>query len=69
MIIMGCMIVFSIPASWVFEKIGWYKTVSIAGIVLMVFTLLRGFIGGSPLPAPGAAREFDLRGIAFPPIA
>ena len=44
MIIMGCMIVFSIPASWVFEKIGWYKTVSIAGIVLMVFTLLRGFI-------------------------
>ena len=41
MIIMGCMIVFSIPASWVFEKIGWYKTVSIAGIVLMVFTLLR----------------------------
>ncbi len=51
MIIMGCMIVFSIPASWVFEKIGWYKTVSIAGIVLMVFTLLRGFIGGSSYTA------------------
>lgn len=45
------MIVFSIPASWVFEKIGWYKTVSIAGIVLMVFTLLRGFIGGSSYTA------------------
>ena len=51
MIIMGCMIVFSIPASWVFEKIGWYKTVSIAGIVLMVFPLLRGFIGGSSYTA------------------
>ena len=51
MIIMGCMITFSIPASWVFEKIGWYKTVSIAGIVLMVFTLLRGFIGGSSYTA------------------
>ena len=50
-IIMGCMIVFSIPASWVFKKIGWYKTVSIAGIVLMVFTLLRGFIGGSSYTA------------------
>ncbi len=51
MIIMGGMIVFSIPASWVFENIGWYKTVSIAGIVLMVFTLLRGFIGGSSYTA------------------
>ena len=47
MIIMVCMIVLSIPASWVFEKFGWYKTVSVAGIVLMIFTLLRGFIGGS----------------------
>lgn len=28
-----------------------YKTVSIAGIVLMVFTLLRGFIGGSSYTA------------------
>ena len=47
MIIMICMITLSVPASWVFEKIGWYKTVAIAGIVLMVFTLLRGFVGGS----------------------
>lgn len=34
-----------------FEKIGWYKTVSIAGIVLMGFTLLCGFIGGSSYTA------------------
>lgn len=47
MIIMICMITLSVPASWVFEKIGWYKTVAIAGIVLMVFTLLRGFVGGT----------------------
>ena len=45
MIIMVAMITLSIPASWVFEKFGWYKTVSVAGIVLMIFTLLRGFIG------------------------
>ena len=51
MIIMVCMIVLSIPASWVFEKFGWYKTVSVAGIVLMIFTLLRGFIGGSSYTA------------------
>ena len=51
MIIMVCMILFSVPASWVFKKIGWYKTVSIAGIVLMGFTLLRGFIGGSSYTA------------------
>ena len=51
MIIMVCMITLSIPASWVFEKIGWYKTVSIAGIVLMIFTLLRGFIGGTSYTA------------------
>ncbi len=51
MIIMICMITLSVPASWVFEKIGWYKTVSIAGIVLMIFTLLRGFIGGSSYTA------------------
>lgn len=51
MIIMVAMITLSIPASWVFEKIGWYKTVSIAGIVLMIFTLLRGFIGGTSYTA------------------
>ena len=51
MSIMVCMILFSVPASWVFEKIGWYKTVYFAGIVLMGFTLLRGFIGGSSYTA------------------
>ncbi len=39
------MITLSVPASWVFDKIGWYKTVSIAAIVVMAFTFLRGFIG------------------------
>lgn len=39
------MITLSVPASLVFDKLGWYKTVSIAAIVVMLFTLLRGFIG------------------------
>ena len=39
------MITLSVPASLVFAKIGWYKTVSIAAIVVMLFTLMRGFIG------------------------
>lgn len=39
------MITLSVPASAVFAKLGWYKTVSTAAIVVMLFTLLRGFVG------------------------
>lgn len=47
MIIMIVMITLSVPASALFNKIGWYKSVCFGGIALMCFTLLRGFIGGS----------------------
>lgn len=47
MIIMIGMITLSVPASALFDKIGWYKSVRLAGIVLIIFTLLRGFIGGT----------------------
>lgn len=46
-IIMLGMITLSIPASALFAKIGWYKSVAIAGVVLACFAFLRGFIGGT----------------------
>lgn len=45
MIIMVGMITLSVPASALFHKIGWCKSVAIAGIILAFFTCLRGFIG------------------------
>lgn len=39
------MIALSVPASFVFDKFGWHKTVSVAAIVVMIFTFIRGFIG------------------------
>ena len=51
MIIMAAMITLSIPASYVFDKIGWYKSVCIGGGLLMCFTVLRGFIGGNSFTA------------------
>lgn len=47
MIIMVGMIALSVPASALFHKIGWYKSVAIAGVILAFFTCLRGFIGNT----------------------
>lgn len=49
MIIMVGMITLSIPASALFHKLGWFKCVAIAGVVLAFFTCLRGFVGHSYL--------------------
>lgn len=49
MIIMVGMITLSVPASALFHKIGWYKSVAMAGIILAFFTFLRGFIGNTYL--------------------
>ena len=51
MVIMVGMITLSVPASFLFDKIGWYKSVCFGGAALMFFTVLRGFIGGSSFSA------------------
>lgn len=46
-IIMCGVVVLSIPASAALEKIGWYRTVLIAGIILTVTANVRGLVGDS----------------------
>jgi MFS family permease len=50
MVFMIAFIPLSLPVSWLIDTYGFYKTVS-AGVILMsVFSILRGLLGGSYLP-------------------
>lgn len=46
-IIMAGMVILSIPASAVFAKIGWHKSVALASVLMAVCAVIRGFVGAN----------------------
>ena len=47
MIIMAGMVILSIPASAVFARLGWYKTVAAASVLMSICAIIRGYVGGN----------------------
>jgi FLVCR family feline leukemia virus subgroup C receptor-related protein len=45
MIVMLGMVILSIPSFWVFEKLGWFKSVAIGAVIIMIGGMVRGIFG------------------------